>query len=70
MADNTSLEKVDTFIYLGVIMHESLSCKEHGSSMGKEISSRLVQLPRFRKVLPKSACITLHNTMVLHVFDH
>jgi len=34
--DNTSLERVDTFKYLGVIMYETLSWKEHVSSMGKK----------------------------------
>ena len=35
--DNTSLERVDTFKHLGVIMDETLSWKEHVSSMGKKI---------------------------------
>ena len=68
--DNTSLERVDTFKHLGVIMDETLSWKEHVSSMGKKISSRLALLRRARKVLPKSACVTLYNTMVLPLFDY
>ena len=68
--DNTSLEGVDTFKHLGVIMDETLSWKEHVSSMGKKISSRLALLRRARKVLPKSACDTLYNTMVLPLFHY
>ena len=56
--DNTSLERVDIFKHLGVIMDETLSWKEHVSSMGKKISSRLALLRRARKVLP--------NLLVLH----
>lgn len=35
-ADNTCLERVDTFKYLGAIMDETLSWKENVSSMGKK----------------------------------
>ena len=38
--------------------------------MGKKISSRLAILRRARKVLPKSSCRTLYNTMVLSLFDY
>ena len=69
-ADKTSLERVDIFKYLGVIMDETLSWKEHVSSMGKKISSRLALLRHTRKVLPKSAFVTLYNTMVLPLFDY
>ena len=69
-ADNTSLERVATFKYLGVLMDQTFSSKEHISSTGKKISSRLAILHRARKVLPKSSCLTLYNTMVLPLFDY
>ena len=69
-ADNTSLERVDTFKYLGVTMEETFSWKEHVSLLGKKVSSRLALLRRARKVLPKSTCITLYNTMFLPIFDY
>ena len=68
--DNTSLEGVNTYKYPGVTMDETLSWKEHVSSMGKKISPRLALLRRVRKVLPKSTCITLYNAMVLPLFDY
>ena len=68
-ADKTSLERVDTFKYLGVTMDETLSWKEHVSLLGK-VSSRLALMRRARKVLPKSTCITLYNTIVLPLFDY
>ena len=68
-ADNTSLERVDTFKYLGVTMEETFSWKEHVSLLGK-VSSRLALLHPARKVLPKSTCITLYNTMFLPIFDY
>ena len=69
-ADKTSLERVDTFKYLGVTMDETLSWKEHVSLLGKKVSSRLALLRRAQKFLPKSTCITLCNTIVLPLFDY
>ena len=69
-ADNTSLERVDTFKYLGVTMEETLSWKEHVSLLGKKVSSRLALLGRARKVLPKTTCITLYSTIVLPLVDY
>ena len=69
-ADNTILERVDTFKYLGVLMDQTLFWKEHISSMGKTISFRLAILRHAQKVLPKSSCLTLYNTMVLPLFDY
>ena len=69
-ADNTSLERVDTFKYLGVLMDQTLFWKEHISSMGKKISSRLAILRRAGKILPKSSCLTLYNTMLLPLLHY
>ena len=69
-ADNTSLERVDTFKYLGVTMEETFSWKEHVSLLGKKVSSRLTLPHHARKVLPKSSCITLYKTIVLPLFDY
>ena len=69
-AGNTILERVGTFKYLGVLMYQTLSWKEHISSMGRTISSRLAILRHTQKVLPKSSCLTLFNTMVLPLFDY
>ena len=38
--------------------------------MVKKISSRLALLHRARKALPKSACVTFCNTMVLPLIDY
>ena len=69
-ADNTDLDRVYAFKYLGVLMDQTLSWKDHIDSLGKKISSRLGMLRRARKVLPKATCVTLYNTMVLPLFDY
>ena len=66
VSDDASLERVDTFKYLGVTMDETLSWnlgQEHLSPVDWHYCVTLV------KVLPKSPCITLYNMMVLPLFD-
>ena len=70
MADNINLTTVGTFKYLGIILDQTLSWKDHVSSLGKKISSRLGMLSRARKVLPKHTCLTLYNAMILPLFDY
>ena len=69
-ADSTNLERVEKFKYLGVFLDHTLSWKEHISYIVSKISSRLRMIRRARKVLPRSACITLYNSMVLPIFDY
>ena len=68
MADN--ITTVGTFKYLGKILDQTLSWKDHVSSLGKKISSRQGILSRARKVLPKHTCLTLYNAMILPFFDY
>ena len=51
-------------------MEETFSWKEHVRLLGKKVSSRSALLSCARKVLPKSTCITLYNTIVLPLFDY
>ena len=69
-ANGHSLKWVDKFKYLGVILDQNLSWKDHVEYIGKKISSRLGMLRRARKVLPRHACIILYNAMVLPLFDY
>ena len=56
--------------YLGVILDPCLTWNEHIEHIGNKILSRLGMLRRARKVIPKEACITLFNAMVLPLFDY
>lgn len=53
--NNTHLERVNNFKYLGVLLDHTLSWKDHVEYIGNKISSRLGMLRRARKVLPKLA---------------
>ena len=57
-ADNTDLDRLYTFKYLGVLMDQTLSWKDHIHSLGKKISSSLDMLRRARMVLLKPTCMT------------
>ena len=67
---NTRLERVNKFKYLGVLLDNTLSWKDHVEYIGNKISSRLGILHRGRKVLPKPTLQMLYNTLVLPLFDY
>ena len=67
---NTRLERVNKFKYLGVLLDNTLSWKDHVEYIGNKISSRLGILRRARKVLSKPTCQMLYNTLVLPLFDY
>ena len=56
------LKLVEKFKFLGVLMDQTLSWKDHFDYIGSNISSRLGVLRRARKVLPKTTCLLLYNT--------
>ena len=58
-ASGHNIERVNKFKYLGIVVDENLSLKDHIEYLGKKISSRLGMLRRARKVLPRHACVTL-----------
>ena len=68
--NDKDLERVYKFKYLGVILDLCLTWNEHIEHIGNKISSRLGMLRRAPKVIPKEACITLFNAMVLPLFDY
>ena len=67
---NTRLERVNKFKYLGVLLDNTLSWKDHVEYIGNKISSRLDILRRGRKVLSKPTLQMLYNTLVLPLFDY
>ena len=55
---NRLLERVNKFKYLGVLLDNTPSWKDHTEYIGNKISPRLDVLRRARKVLPKPTCHT------------
>ena len=69
-ASDTILARVYQFKYLGVMLDPCLSWNDQIDHIAAKISSRLGMLRKARKIIPREACITLYNAMVLPLFDY
>ena len=69
-ARNNILGRVYQFKYLGVMLDPTLSWNDHIDYISSKISSRLGMLRKARRVVPREACITLYESMVLPLFDY
>ena len=69
-ARNKTLGRVYEFKYLGVMLDPCLSWNEHMDLISTKILSRLGMLRKARRVIPREACITLYDTMILPLFDY
>ena len=68
--NDKDLERVYKFKCLGMILDPCPTWNDHIDHIGNKILSLLGMLRRARKVIPKEACITLCNAMVLPLFDY
>lgn len=66
----TKLDRIYKFKYLGVVLDPWLSWNDHIDYINTKISSRLGMLRKTRKVVPQESCITLHDAMILPLFDY
>ena len=69
-ANDKVLERVYSFKYFRVVLDPCLSWNDHVDLIASRISSRLSMLRKARKIIPRDACITLYNSMVLPIFDY
>lgn len=68
--DVDHLERVESFKYLGVTIHQCMSWSEHIDSLSKKVNQRLGIIRRVKYLLPMSARITLYNTLVVPLLDY
>jgi hypothetical protein len=69
-AQDTKLDRVYKFKYLGVMFDSCLSWNDHIDYISAKISSRLGMLRKARKIIPRETCITLYDAMILPLFDY
>ena len=69
-ARNKTLGRVYKFKYLGVVLDSCLSWNDHIDLISTKISSQLGMLRKAHKVIPREACITLYDSMILPLFDY
>jgi hypothetical protein len=68
--DNIEIEQVPNFKYLGLILDNKLSFKEHLCDVSKKIASKISILGRVRKYLPIKHRLMLFNSLILPHFDY
>ena len=64
------LEQVSVFKYLGVLLDEKLSWKEHTEAVSKNVSKRLGLLSRIRKCLTLKASKCVYNAIIQPLLDY
>lgn len=65
-----SLDSVDSFNYLGVVINKNLSWDDHIESIKNKINKKLGLLRRVKKFLPHNARVMFFNSFVLPLFEY
>ena len=68
--NNTVLERVCSYKYLGFILDDQLNFNKHMSEMINIVSHKLYLLSRIRRYLTTEACILVFKTMVLSIMEY
>ena len=68
--DNTLIERVESFNYLGIMLNETLSWKSHIEMVGKKISKVTGILYRLRKIFPENVLFTLYNSLIISYINY
>ncbi len=63
--ENTVIEKVQDFNFLGLIINENLSWKSHCDKISNSISKSIGILNRLKRLLPQELKIMLYNSMIV-----
>ena len=68
--NQSALEKVDSYKYLGVTVNQRMNWTDHIDSIISKIGQRLGLVRRVKHLLPKSARLTLYNSLIMPLFDY
>ena len=63
--NNTIIEKVDSFNYLGIILNENLTWKNHIEMVANKIAKITGILNRLKYVYPWQILLSLYNTLIM-----
>jgi hypothetical protein len=63
-------EKVESFKYLGVTLHQHMTWDEHVDNVIKKVNQRLGVICRVKHLIPLSARLMLYHSLVLPLFDY
>ena len=68
--DNTVIERVQSFNFLGIMLNEALSWKNHIAMVGNKISKVIGILYRLKYVFPESVLFTLYNSLIVSYINY
>ena len=69
--EGTSIERKQSFKYLGVTLQQSMSWADHHvHAISVKINHRIGLIKRIRNLLPLQARAALYNALILPLFDH
>ena len=63
--NNTNIERVTEFNYLGIIIHQHLKWDSHINKIALKISSATGIIYKLKNIFPQNILITLYNTLIL-----
>ncbi len=63
--ENTIVERVYEFNFLGLIMNENLNWKIHVNNIAKQISKSMGILNKLKHCLPLNAKVVIYNSLIL-----
>ena len=63
--NNTIIEKVDSFNYLGIILNENLTWKNHIEMVANKMAKITGVLNRLKYVYPWQMLLSLYNTLIM-----
>ena len=68
--NDSILDRIDSFKYLGVTIQQNLTWSEHIDNISKKFNQHLGLIRRIKFLLPKQARLTLYNSLVLPLLDY
>ena len=63
--EGKSIERVDSFNSLGLIINKQLTWKTHTENISKKIATATGIINKIKLIIPKNILITLYNTLIL-----
>ena len=63
--NNTNIERVTEFNFLGIIIHQHLKWDSHINKIAMKISSATGIIYKLKKIFPQNILLTLYNTLIL-----
>ena len=68
--NNSNIERVTKFNFLGVILHSHMMWNKHINHISMKIARSIGILYRLRNLYPESVLLTIYNTLILHHFHY